>query len=85
MLDKEKNELHAATFCLKEIGELTHRDYYPHDGNDDKSLMFILPAERWDAYALKNTYPEIYERIFKNKDIKLDDNPMLVFFRETEE
>lgn len=85
LLDKEKNELHAATFCLKGIGELTHRDYYPHDGNDDKSLMFILPAERWDAYALKNTYPEIYERIFKNKDIKLDDNPMLVFFRETEE
>ncbi len=50
--------------------------YYPHEGDDNK-VMFILSPHSYT----QGTAPEV-DAIIDSFDIKEDDNPILIFFRE---
>lgn len=76
MMDKKENMLYWETSVKADKLGVELTNYYPHDGDDDK-IMFVLPAETYIRQLEANP-----DRRTMALDVKEDDNPILVFYKQ---
>lgn len=82
LLDKEDNKLYADKLLLDDIFYINPEDYHPHEG-DDNSVLFILTADRYlHQPELMSGLPTEWRKKAEVLNIKVDDNPILFFFKE---
>lgn len=80
-LEKKTGKIFMDNFMWEELGRLSPREYYSHDG-DDNCLMFILAAINFDAQVFASVCSEGWKERLESMDVVEDDNPVLIFFRE---
>ena len=76
IVDKNEDEIYWDSYVEEDLLDINLTYYYPHDGNDDK-IMFVLPAEVYAQHQQSNHHSSK-----TMLDVKEDDNPILIFYKQ---
>jgi len=84
IMNKNTLELHRARMLEDEYLGISLRNYFPHDGDDDR-IMFIVTADEWmrrKPYNGDDMPEKMKAEIEKIKNVDYESGPILVFYKE---
>jgi len=84
ILDKKTNEIHWEDFVDETSLGLRLLNYFPHDGDDNRIMFYVLPSEwlRRNKDANMNDISATLKERINSFKINEEDNPILIFYRE---